>query len=384
MMPAALNRAPVSMLSRCFLWGAVLAAAAPAEDTNTPVGSTSLAVLRVGSGPIEDALLRDELALRLPDVALWSHEEEPPVDATGMLTAYLELRPSAQAGRLEMTLVVSDGRAFDRRVELEADQPALEHARTIARAVSNLVFAVEAGEVMADRDDVLLPAVAPLPCPKPVALVTAVEKVDPPAKAVVAPAVVPANATRRWDMGGGVALGARFGLGPPHDADRFTDANGGVRLRVRAPRGWMLGGDFILGGRGHVAGPRLMRYRVQLGAGYVWRPRGAAEVEAMGAFVFEPWQVISTAPALGRLPPALGGVVRLAVGYRWAPPRGSVALRLGMWADYSLTAVPESGAMVAKVSVADGRTSYPLFRVGGSEVSGGLELLLWWTLGGRS
>lgn len=383
MMSATLGGALFSMLSRCFLWGTLLAATAPAEDTNEPAASMSLGVLRVRAGPIEEALLRDELALRLPDVALWGHEEDPPAASAGSLTADLELRPISPPGRLEMTLVVSDGRAFDRTVELEADQSAMEHARMIARAVSNLVFAVEAGEVVADRDDVPLPTDAPLPCPEPV--VTVLERHrDPPPVVVVVPPTVPSEEVRRWDIAVGVALGARVGLGPPHDVDRFTDANGGGRLRVRAPRGWVIGGDFIFGGRGHVAGPRLMRYRVQLGAGYVWRPLGAVEVEAMGAFVIEPWQLISTARPLGRLPPAVGGVVRLAVGYRWAPPERQVALRLGLWGDYSLTAVPESGAMVAKVSVSDGRSSIPLFRIGGSEVSGGLELLLWWTLGGRS
>lgn len=338
-----------------------------------------LQALQIESGPIDAARLREALALRLPGVRLSSRGD--PIDASSF-RGDLELARVLGASHLKMTLVVSDGRAFDRTLELEDGESAEEQARVVARSAANWVVAIEAGELEPDRADVPLPVTVPCPCPEPprVEEPSLHRESSVPAAPESAPSSAARGATYGWDLGFGLLLGTRVGLGPPRDVDRWTDWGGGVGLRVRAPRGWALGVDVATGYRSHPIGAHIVRTRVQVGGGAVWRPTAGFEVETLALLFVEPWIVRAPAVgALGRVPPALGAGARLALGYRGTASH-RLAYRLGMWTSLTGAGVVTSGAAVAKISARRSNGEVPLFRIGGLELAGGMEAWLWWSV----
>jgi len=339
--------------------------------------------LAVASGPIDSNVLTEELELRLPHVEIVA-AGVPTAPRPVALRAHLELRGSADVDAVDLTLVTSDGRAYDRRIPFEGETDPRERTRVVARTLANLVFAIQQGKVTADRENVELPQPQSPPCPV-VSEPSVVAPPEPPA-AVCAPTPPQAPAStvapvRRTELGlrGGIVAG--LGLGPPSDVDRFLGWGGELDLRVRTPKGLLV--TLAVRGlqRGHDAAVRLMRWRIAAGVGYVFRPMGDApfELEASASVFVEPWSVLGA--ALPSVPPLVGGLARCGLGYRW---RGrAVSGRAGLYAGLGLGGVPR-GAAVAKVSLAEGDATEALFRVGGAELEGGIEGVVWFALPRRS
>jgi hypothetical protein len=332
--------------------------------------------LRLEGQPPSRQALVDALVLRVPHLAF-----EPFEAAVGPSlrdgVAFVDVRavPGAAlepARAFDLTIVVSDGRAFDRRVQAGADEE--ETVRLLASTIANLLLAIEAGSVQADRGDVPLPTTEPAcTCACPPALECPVPERPAPVREPGA-ASTPAP---RIELGPMVWLGTVLGLGQPVRADRFAAVGGGVGVLARLRRGALVGAALRTSGRGEPEGTRLVRQRFALGAGYALRRDGWA-LEASLWGTVEPWWLVGApidpppTPQWGlvaRVVPSLersglaGGRLRLSVG---------PVLELGASA-----ALTREGPRVGLVVVRDGRDERSRLRVGGLEASLGLGATLW-------
>src|SRR5690606_24746135 len=133
-------------------------------------------VLRVEGRAWADVV--DELAPRLPDVELLPFEDAAFARIGGEPFAYVELmiEPGPEA-EVELTVVLSDRRAYLRRFAPERSHP----LRSIATTVANVLVAIEQEAVQADEEgDVPRPVPEVEPAPAPVeASPLEVEPVEP-------------------------------------------------------------------------------------------------------------------------------------------------------------------------------------------------------------
>ena len=123
-----------------LLWVACacsVAAVAPKADASPLV---------LGGGLADDAALRSELALRLPDHALVS-----PEDRGALPSGFLWIEAAPREGALELQVITSDGRLYRRTVPLPAQGDA---ARITAGAVANLVDGIAQRTLTPDAVDV--------------------------------------------------------------------------------------------------------------------------------------------------------------------------------------------------------------------------------------
>lgn len=377
---------PPSNLLFAAALGLVEANAGPSPrsaDAGAEAPRTTLSGILLRTEGVDETALRADLALRIPEIPITPHAQaEVPPPNSGAPVVFVDVRRGTQENRYDLTLVVSDGRAYDRVVKVDAGATVAENRRTLARNVANLVAAIEAGTVAPDRADVPIPPPEPPPSTEPVACP------EPPAcpEPRPPPAEVPAP---RFEVGPRISLGALIGLGPPTDTDRFAGWGGSLGLGFRLHNGVVLVAAFRALGRRHALGDSLLRMRVSVGAGYAWRPHNdpAAhfELEALGMLHAEPWMVLregSRAPLVNEPPSAaFGGSLRVAPGYRFRSASGRVSGRVGLWAELGASFVADAGAAVAKVTVQTRQGSRPMFRVGGPEVAGGLETVLWFGVG---
>lgn len=357
------------------------AAASPSREPAT-AASTARAPVRLQRGylraeGLSRAELVDALALRVPHLAF-----EPFEAAAGALVgdgaAFVDLRavssaPGGPAEAFTLTIVVSDGRAFDRQVQAGADDR--ENVRLLASTVANLLLAIEAGSVQADRGDV------PLPTPV-VAKECQCECPAAPACPVAPPVETsPPAPTPPWiELGPSLVLLSLTGLGKPAAADRFAGLGASVGVHARLRRGAFVGVAVRTTGRGEPAGNRIVRQRVALGGGYELRREGWA-LEASLWGTVEPWWLVG-APIEPAPRPQWGLVARLAPSFHRARLLGGrMGLSVGPVLELGASAeLGPTGARIGLVTVTDGDTVRSRLRVGGLELSTGLAATLWFGL----
>ncbi len=339
--------------------------------------------LRVAGTDVEP--LRDALALRLPGVPLIIHEREPLDVNPSQSMVFVDLRPAVDRKQtFSLTVVVTDGRAYDRAIDTAGAESADDVRRLLATNVANLVAGIEAGTVVADRQNVSIPPVpAAGPCP---ACPPLAPRKCPPTP-VGTPAPTPPSLL---ELGFDLAGAAVLGLGQPKAADRYAGAGAGAGVRLRHRNGATVHVDVRVLGRGSHYGRSIIRTRVGVGAGYVWR-RNALELETTIAFVVEQWSLrggngkdtLTTPTAQRNEPgPLLGTVVRVAPGFRvW--PSADLALRVGPRLEAGVGTSIGDGGRVAEVVVNDNGRLAPIGRVGGVELSLGAEVVLWFAVGNR-
>ncbi len=346
-----------------------------------------------GQPAIDGDLLASDLGHRLPSVRI---STSAPVAAdtssdAGNLGVLADIRSDDQ-GLVRLTMIVSDGRAFDRQVSIRSGASANERHEVIARSIANLVAGIEAGVVVADREDVPMVEAAPAPdvvvCP-PVEELKCPEVVPVESKPETVPAanVEPdareTEPSPRLSWGPGVSLGIVTGLGPPADADRFAAFGGDASMSIR----WKSGAMLFVGvrpsgrasGRGDGGGLGVLRIRSAVGAGYAWRPSSSqVEVEAFGAVLVEPWIVLQQGTQVRferATPPLVGGMLRSSVGYVTGRPGSRARVRIGGYAELAVAYAP--GAGVVEVVERQATDPLPRFRLGGPEVTMGLEVRMW-------
>lgn len=345
----------------------------PAPSATSSAGRLQRGYLRVEG--LERAALVDALGLRVPHLAFEPFEAAAGAEVHEGV-AFVELRrlPGLDAAgdvAFALTIVVSDGRAFDRRVSVGPDDR--ETVRLLASTVANLLLAVEAGSVVADRGDVPLPVAAPAAacaCECPAAPACPVATPDHGPREPLSPAP-------RVELGPSLALVTVLGLGAPASADRFAAAGVGVGVHARLRRGAFFIAELRTAGRGEAAGNRLVRQRVALGAGYQLR-RGAWSLDASLSGTLEPWW-FRGAPIDPAPRPLWGVVARLAPSLRHAHLGGGpMGLTLGPVIELGTSAqLTDGSARIGLVTVDDGRSVLSRTRVGGLELATGLAATLW-------
>jgi hypothetical protein len=336
----------------------------PRED-EADVGLKS-AVVRIEGILHQD--FQSALSLRAKGVAILRHEDRPEPSKPYV---FVGVRPTpGVGGSFDLELIVSDGRAYDRTVQVEDDQA----ARTIASNVSQLMAGIEDGTVAPDRSDVPIPEPEPPraecePCPEP-----------PP------PEPEPEPRPSSHELGLTPALGSILGLGPPTDVDRFAAWGGGLGLGFRFRSGALIVADVRVSGRGHHTGYSIVRTRVGLGGGYVVRVADF-EMPAVLSATIEPWIVMSDGHAHGTTTPPgesesrqllAGGAVRLSPGYR-IEPSPNVSLRVGFRVELAASWIADHDTGVARLLIG-GDDPQPALRVGGAELLTGIDTTVWFRL----
>lgn len=374
------------LLSASVLLAVPAPAESPVQTTSGPVESAprvTTILVRPGA-PGGEGLLED-LRLRLPDTVIGV---QPGLQPPEGLTVFVVLHDLAEADAWALELVTSDGRGFDRVLQMEAEWTSAERRRFAAANIAQLIEGVEAGTLPPDREAVappqvcevhttpgapeviLIPGSVPLQCP------------DPPPE-------TPTPA-RRWLFGVRAAPAAVVGLGEPDDRSRFAGGGGLLGVVARAPSGVLVLTEVRgLRASSPTLDASLGRARISLGSGAVLRTGGGGgELELQGALSVEPWWLRRggesvTVPGRG---PALGAWARVVAGAVWQWRASS--LRVGGWTELAVSGVVgDDGIRVAGVSLEtdDGgqTTRTPAFRVGGVEVSAGLELQVAFAVGAR-
>lgn len=346
----------------------------PAAEAGEETATEGVTLLWVRADDHEFAGLRRDLQLRLTKPAVVQYGSELP-ETTG-LVVFVQV-VATDENRDQLTLVVSDGRAYDRAVEHEPGATVEERRRAVARNVANLVEGIEAGREPADRDDVPLPAPAAPPCP------TKEPPVCPaPQPAVVAtpPEETPQPKPPRLEVGPRVDLGSIVGLGPPNDVDRFSGFSGSVGAWIRWRRGAVLLVEGRVGGRSHRLDSRLVRVRASIGGGYAFRPsQGNVEVDAVAALSVEPWFVLSGGDRVGfgsEGLPAFGAWARGGVGYWLGRDAKQRSVKIGTWVEFAASYLARNGP-IGRVSGLENGVAVPMFRIGGPEVAVGLDATFW-------
>lgn len=352
-----------------------------ATDHSDPRAQLERGYLRV-EGHERDPLV-EALILRVPHLAF------EPFEAAGAeptsAAAFVDVRrrssePDAEVVVFSLTIVVSDGRAFDREVQTRREDE--ETTRLLASTAANLLLAIEAGTVEADRGDVPLPTVAvavacpACECPAPPSCPSS----DAPRETVPA---VSEPGPPRLEIGPVVRASSVLGLGAPQVADRFAAAGATLGVHARLPRGAFFGAELRGAGRGSTEEVSLARLRVALGAGYRLR-RGAWSLGASAWATVEPWWVrggdVEPLPlpqwgVAGRLSPSLF-VPDLA--------QGRLALSVGPVIELSASgSLTSAGSGIGLVVIREDDEDRDQLRVGGVELSTGFSLTLWLRRVGR-
>ena len=362
----------------------VLALVAPTESPATTVDAPGdapaaqplpLVLDVVGLGPDE---VKSAVALRLRDRPLLGPSEFAVDDRVD----YAAVR-RLDDGALAITLITSDGRAYDRT--LPAEQ--VQSVRAVAGVLANLVYATEAGETQPDRTEVPIPPPQPAePHPEP----EPPPKSEPPPKpaAKPTPKPTPKETPRRWELGLAPSGGVIVGIAPRTTGSALAAGHGALAIDLRAPIGALVSAGVRVGGR--VQDPlALVRTRVDLGAGWDFRWRHA-ELALVGAMSVELWRARMDGSNVAleidgddtKRPVLLGGFARVSPGwYVPAKRRGAPSLRLGARVDAGGSAALGRGGHTIDIGVeqADGSREGAL-RLGGLELCAGLELVLWFGL----
>lgn len=361
---------------------ALLLGPAPAPAVTPPASppaatQVTVEILRVRTAGLDTDAFARELALRLPAARIVGHDADPAT--TPGFTVFVDVQRDGSSA-WALTLVASDGRAYDRRVAADASSSADDVVRLLAGNVGNLVAAIEAGTVAHDRNDVPIPAPAvatpacpacpqpkpPAPCPEPT--ITTAATAAPPAV---------------LELGLGIAPSLAIGLGEPDDADRFTAAGGDVALWLRHRSGALVGAEVRVLGRKLAFDTSIARTRIGIGVGYAWR-RGSFELTSTAAIGIEPWsvRVAGSRSDLGDTEgeartgaPLLGGGIRIVPAHRFEI--GGVGVRIGPRVEVAASSAIGDGGRVAQLFVDDGGALTSIGRIGGWELGVGVDVVVW-------
>lgn len=298
------------------------------------------------------------------------------------------------ADSLQLEVILSDGRLYQRTIAVKAEG----RERAAARLIASTLAAIEDASATPDRrDGVFALPVADTPDamipPSPAPPVTT--DVDMPAPPSVTPqatppvpaprpAPTPREPTPRpgpaaLELGVALESGAGFGLGAPDAGRGLAAGGGGLRIDLRLRRGVTLGAGF----RGHTRlreALALGRFRGALLVGHVLRRR-SFELSLLAGPTLETWQVTqrgapvvytttsSSGPSL-----LLGGLARVALGGRVQRPR--LSARFGGYLEFAGSA--RSSGRAAQIGRDDDQgAAIPVFVLGGAELSVGVEVELW-------
>ena len=356
------------------------AASQPASSQPSPTkpSSPAVEVLRLRAADVDLERLRGELALRLQRARIVDHASEPQTAAETFFV-FVDLRRHGDvASAYTLTIVASDGRAYDRTIAADPDSSRDDVTRLLAGNIANLVSAIEAGTVRADREDVEVPpGEAPPPscpeCPTPVVTPPPVCEAESPA---------PPRPVPLLELGVVMAPGVVLGLGQPIHTDRFAGIGGELGVALRHRSGALVELDARFVGRPLADVARLLRGRFALAAGYAWRWHDSFELAAAGAFTVEPWSVRASGDRAGFADPSgsrrvqrplLGGALRLSAGHLFETTRG-VKVRVGPRLELGASSAPGDGGRV--VELLD-QSLRPIGRIGGIELSLGLDVVVW-------
>ncbi len=321
-----------------------------------------VAILR-SDGFAPQAELERAIRLRLPGVTLVSDGEAAPTATEGSLRAFIDLRRNDT--ELLLTLILADGRAYLRPLELDADAP----ARPIASALANLVAAIEDDTAVPDKKDVPVPAALLAPPPEPVPK-------DIPKPAPELPPPPPQEPARPWNLG--PLLYPSLGLGLARSGLR--GAGLGLGLDARAPSGLLLTADLRWLTRA-LEPFRLDRLRIALGIGYALR-RGGFDLPAAAMVSVETWRVgdghgkLPLSSSAGPPTPLIGIGLRLAPGYSAPVGHAGARLRVGVRVELWGSGLAGPGLRRPVLDLPANKTS-----LGGLELNLGLEVGLWLPVG---
>ena len=305
---------------------------------------------------------------------------------------------SPDAGVLQLEVILSDGRLYQRRIAA----PAEGRERAAARLIASTLAAIEDASATPDRrDGVFAPPLAAAPVsavvlvpPKPTPIVTTREIAPtpdpdlPPANETPPPDPVSpqdqATPARReaLELGLALELGPGFGLGMPVAGRGLSAGGAGLRADLRLLRGLTLAAGF----RGHArlqGDLALGRFRWALGLGYTLRRR-ALELALLAGPTLETWQVTQRGAAVAYATSSssgasllLGGLARAALGGRLQ--RRRMSARLGGYLELAGSA--RSSGHAAQIARSDPQgVTTPVFVLGGAELSVGVEVELWFAL----
>jgi len=349
-------------------------------------GATKRIIVRCTATELE--LLRAELAARWPGAELLPYGVAAFEATAGRPFAYLEVTGEPVGDSpVAITLVLSDGRAYLRRV-VPSDAG---RARVLAVAIANLLGAVEDEDVPPDRTGVAVPTAVEDPPPvvdPPPTVITDEPGPEPipPSTTPTAPAPDPPRRSRRrvrtesggWRVGPRAGAAIVVGLAPA--TRRGQPAFGGeLGVDARAPRGLAFGLGVRVAGDG-ARDFRLVRTRIAPWLGYVAR-MGPLEIVAGAGPTLEPWRLrrggdgLTLASREGRGWTILyGAAIRAGLGW-WTNlrTRRPSSLRLGLDIDLALSSQSSGKAVVVRV----GPTGPELFALGGVEL-GFTAGATWW------
>lgn len=371
----------------------LVSAAQPAELA--PPAAQEFAEARLEVVGFDEAAVLAALRLRLPRMVIARHGEG---GAPASPHIYVQIvratgeggEPPAHEGG-ELRLITSDGRAYERRFAVEVGQ----EVRVVASTAASLIFAVEQGELVPDREDVEIPQEptgvpedpgpagpgpeGPTEPPAPTGGGGGAQ--DPPGREDR-----PRPSAPPWEVGPTGYGGALLGLTPRYAAP-LTGAGGALGFVARAPVG--VTASLEVRGLGRASGGyALGRVRIGVGVGYGVR-RGRFEMPITVMITCEPWWAASaggqaplfagTAEAPTR--PLLGGALVVSPGLRLKPSRGRVySVRVGPRAELGGSFVVDRGAR--SVGLAD-PSGVRRFGLGGVELSLGLEVAVAFAMGRR-
>jgi len=325
---------------------------------------------------IDPAALLDALQLRSPKRALavppWPPEPAERYDLFAVATVRLGNRS------VEITVVLSDGRAYHRALSVRPE----DAPRLVASTIANLLAAIEEDELPPDEEDVPLP-LEESQTEATIANDPPKHEHDPKPEGPKAPDPLPSPPFELETIAAG-AVG--LALGPPSPGGfAGGGAVGGFDLR------WPTGALLSLAVRSHWQRPAPLtvgRTRISVGGGYAWR-RGRFELRSGVVLDIEPWGVRRSGARKTvaypdgerrRLGLQLGGHLRVVPALR-VPLNERLGLRIGPrfeLAGSGLTTGRAAG--VARLVVMDEGVRRVVARVGGLELVAGVELGLSWAL----
>lgn len=362
-----------------------------------PVGEETAQELRkvhlYVRGLAEEGLLQD-LALRSQGFAYEIQTDPAKASDPEITIVLVRPRPPGYA----LTVLLPDGRAFDRDVNAPEEQS----TRAVASTLANLLAAIADERVVADRREVNLAeelaaggesidgegsaeTVEETEAPEGGEATESPEldetSPDPEVPGSSAPpSEASSGGPRSWSVASSLLPVALLSLGSAPAP--FAGAGIGVNVIGEAPRGLRVGGE-LRGGWVARSGRSLHRYRISLVGGYlVHRGRFVLATDAL--LGVEPWQLREDGE---RLALDLSGDVAdedepsttaLAMGLRLNPgvevvvgPKRRMRLRFGAAAEFSYTGVLASGLRAVNLSPAGDDA---IFRVGGPELTLGLTM----------
>lgn len=300
--------------------------------------------------------LVDELALRVAPRALAPVGETPPEPYV-----HITVQPLDEA-RVELRLVVSDGRLFTREVPAQPD----ERARVVAGAVANMIDAIEHNRLAPIETGVEVPVVEPND-PKPEPEPEPKPEHEPEPEPEPGPEPEPA-ASIGVLAGGDLTLG----VGPPTAVAGITGVGGSLGVQLVHRSGALAGLDARVTAW-RASGVALLRVRLSAVAGYAWQRERFELAGAIGPTVeLLRIGVTLVQPSGGRRPsvPLLGGRLLARPSYA-VLVRAKAQLRLALQAEVAAAfeARSPAGALQIFRPTPEGQ---PIARAGGMELSLGV------------